>query len=193
MNQVQESGTHQRSQEDEPMPEVTELPVESNSNEGPAAAALPPTPHPTRDATQVLLGVGLVASFGAGVYVLYFVADPAMRMIFGLISLVSLMWTSSYLSIVNRVVRAVDDRRRLRRYPKLRSRVVQIVDEVKRMHWLAVDLDRGHRNGEAVHAEMEVIQRRLSELVESLPEVAGVERNDPARPRSADRLRESLT
>ncbi|MFT5433454.1 MAG: hypothetical protein ACI9OJ_004160 [Myxococcota bacterium] len=133
------------------------------------------------------------SSFGAGAYVLYFVADPATRMVLGVMALLGVMWSSSYLSIVDRMIRALNERRRLRRYPKLRSRVAQMVDEIKRMHWRVADLDRGFRKEDAVRAEIEAIQRHLTELVEGLSEVAGVEGNDPARPRSADRLRESVT
>jgi hypothetical protein len=192
MDQVREIGTRARSEADEQVLDATERPLESSSSEAPTAATPPSGPSLSPAKTKVFLGLVLITSFGAGVYVLYFVAEPAMRMVFGVMALLGVMWSSSYLSVVDRMIRALDGQRRLRRYPKLRSRVGQMVDEVKRMHWLVVDMDRGFRKEDTVRAEMEAIQLRLSEWVESLPEVAGVEGNDPPRVRDADQLRDSV-
>lgn len=150
-------------------------PGEASSNDVATEKARAPGSFFSTSTQRILLAAVLFTSFAIGYYALYFVTNPTARLILGMFALISVMWTSSYVGLIDRMASALDERRRLRRYPQLRSRVVLMLDEIKRMHWLVVDMDRGFRDKDTGRAEMEGIRQRLVELVEGLPEVAGVE------------------
>jgi hypothetical protein len=66
-----------------------------------------------------------------------------------------------------------DRRERNRRFGVLRSEVMQLLDLVRRLNWLIVDLDRGVRPDELVRAEIAVAEERLDEVLAEIRSAAG--------------------
>jgi len=66
-----------------------------------------------------------------------------------------------------------DRRERNRRFGVLRSEVMQLLDLVRRLNWLIVDLDRGVRPDEQVRAEIAVAEERLDEVLAEIRSAAG--------------------
>jgi hypothetical protein len=56
---------------------------------------------------------------------------------------------------------------------RLRRRVDQLLEEVRRLNWLAVDADRGFRAREEAIAEMDAIEARLREIIAEIRKAAG--------------------
>ena len=125
------------------------------------------------DRNRWFLNGTLVAAVGFEAFVLYAIPDPAIRIGLGLVPIVPIMWASSRLGIVDRFARALDERRRARHYFRLRARVSQLLDDVRRMNWVVVDVHRGYRSEESGRLEVERLHARMKEIVETLPEVAG--------------------
>jgi hypothetical protein len=128
----------------------------------------------SRFRTRIFLNAVLLSSIGAEVFILYSVSVPVVRLGLGLLPLTPIMWASARLGIVDRFARALDERKRVRRYVRFRARVVQMLEEVKRMNWVVVDMERGFCSEEAAKDELEAIQTRLRKLVDGLPDVAGL-------------------
>jgi len=62
---------------------------------------------------------------------------------------------------------------RNRRFGIPRSEVMQLLDVVRRLNWLTVDLERGVRNDDDVKAEIAVAERRLDEILAEIRGAAG--------------------
>lgn len=62
---------------------------------------------------------------------------------------------------------------RHRRFGVLRSEVMQLLDVVRRLNWLTVDLERRVRNEDDVKAEIAVAERRLDEILTEIRGAAG--------------------
>ena len=60
-----------------------------------------------------------------------------------------------------------------RRFKSLRSSVMALLEEVKRLNWLTVDRDRGFRDRETVLAEIQGCQGRMEELLRKVQETDG--------------------
>ena len=62
---------------------------------------------------------------------------------------------------------------RHRQFGVLRSEVMQLLDVVRRLNWLTVDLERGVRNKDAVTAEIAFAERRLGEILDEIRDAVG--------------------
>ena len=62
---------------------------------------------------------------------------------------------------------------RHRRFGPLRSEVMQLLDVVRRLNWLTVDLERGVRNKDDVKAEIARAEQRLDEILNEIRRAAG--------------------
>ena len=62
---------------------------------------------------------------------------------------------------------------RNRRFGVLRFEVMQLLDVVRRLNWLTVDLERRVRNEDDVKAEIAVAERRLDEILTEIRGAAG--------------------
>jgi len=124
---------------------------------------------------RILLNVVLFVSLAAEIFVLYVLTEPGVRVGLGVLPLIPIMWASSRLGIVDRFSRALYERKRTRRYVRLRARVDQLLEEIKRMNWVVVDMERGLCTEEAARGELEASRSRLRKLVDGLPEVAGLQ------------------
>ncbi len=60
-----------------------------------------------------------------------------------------------------------------RRFVALRGQVGQLLDEIRRLNWMAVDAERGFRSREAALQEMDRIEGRLKALIQEIRITAG--------------------
>ncbi|NIR44292.1 MAG: hypothetical protein GWO40_23550 [Gammaproteobacteria bacterium] len=120
-----------------------------------------------------LESVILIAALLADVAVLVFVREPAARLALGLLLLAPIVWSSARLGVVELVTQAPSDKVHKRRFVRLRSQVQQLLDEIRRLNWMAVDAERGFRSREAAMREMDKIEVRLKDLIEEIRSTAG--------------------
>ena len=125
---------------------------------------------PRRPTLEVVV---LVASLLADAAVLYFAEEPAARLSLGLLLLAPTVWSSARLGVVELVTQSPTDKVHKRRFVQLRSQVGQLLDEIRRLNWMAVDAERGFRSREAALQEMDRIEGRLKELIEEIRDTAG--------------------
>ena len=76
-----------------------------------------------------------------------------------------------------------------RRFSVLRSEVMQLLDVVRRLNWLTVDLARGVRNEDDVKGEIALAERRLDEILIEIRSAAGQSSTDTAVDEEAESLR----
>lgn len=115
----------------------------------------------------------LVAALIANGAVLYFGTDPAARLSLGLLLLALVVWAASKLGVVDLVTQLPAERVHKRRFTRLRSQVQQLLDEIRRLNWMAVDAERGFRSRETALGEMDRIEGRLKDLIEEIRSTAG--------------------
>lgn len=114
----------------------------------------------------------VTAAVGEGC-TLYFVEDPLARLSLGLLLLVPIVWSAARVGVVDLVAQSPVERAQKRRFTLLRSQVQQLLDEIRRLNWLAVDAERGFRSSEAARREMDAIEARLAELIRQIRSTAG--------------------
>ena len=101
---------------------------------------------------------------------LFFLSNPWPRLALGLLLLLPLVGLASHLGVL---FEGPASDLRNRRFKSLRSSVRELLEEVKRLNWLAVDRDRGFRDRETVLAEIQGCQGRMEELLRKVQETAG--------------------
>lgn len=125
---------------------------------------------PRRPTLEVVV---LVFSLLADAAVLYFAEEPAARLSLGLLLLAPIVWSSARLGVVELVTQSPADKVHKRRFVQLRSQVGQLLDEIRRLNWMAVDAERGFRSREAALQEMDRIEGRLKDLIQEIRVTAG--------------------
>lgn len=117
--------------------------------------------------------VVLVTAFFLDAIVSYVFTNAVMRVAFGLVILFPIVWAADALGIAHKFSDLPKTRTRHRQYRALRSNVVLLIDVVKRLNWLAVDLERGIRDRDEVTKEMEQAYELLKEILEEIRDTAG--------------------
>lgn len=117
--------------------------------------------------------VVLVLAIVAEGFTLYAIASPSLRLSLGIFLLTPIVWAAGRIELVDYIETQVTVSRPLRRFNRLRTQVVQFLGEVKRLNWLAVDLQRGSTERARLLAEMDAIEERLNGLVSRIREEAG--------------------
>ena len=108
-----------------------------------------------------------------GAVAMYIEIDPWLRVVVVGFLLVPIIYAADGLGIAPMLNVLPDRRERNRRFGVLRSEVMQLLDLVRRLNWLTVDLDRGVRPDEAVKAEIAAAERRLDEILAEIRSAAG--------------------
>lgn len=126
-----------------------------------------PSPRPIAD------GFILIAAVIADAAVLYFLSDSMMRLSLGLVLLGLIVWAAGRLGVVELLSRLPSDRVHERRFVMLRSQVKQLLAEIRRLNWMAVDAERGFRSREAAMREMDGIEQRLKDIIHQIRTTAG--------------------
>jgi signal transduction histidine kinase len=121
----------------------------------------------------VLEPIILITAVVADSAVLYFVDDPTWRLALGLLVLAVIVWSAARIGVADLLTRSPVDRVYKRRFVHLRSQVQQLLDEIRRMNWMAVDAERGFRDRDQALREMDSIAQRLKGLIEEIRTTAG--------------------
>ncbi|NNF26916.1 MAG: hypothetical protein HKN73_06850 [Gemmatimonadetes bacterium] len=117
--------------------------------------------------------VVLVLAIVAEGYTLYAIPSASARLSLGILLLTPIVWAAGRIELVDYIETHVAVERPIRRFKRLRTQVVQFLGEVKRLNWLAVDLQRGSTDRARLLDEMDAIEERLNGLVSRIREEAG--------------------
>ena len=100
--------------------------------------------------------------------VLYFPVDQGLRLIIGLLLLPGIR-----LELTEAL--ADNDRwaSRGRVFRELRSQVVLLLEQVRRLNWVAVDAERGFRDQDEAMVEMDKIEEAMREIISDVRKAAG--------------------
>ncbi|UCF20076.1 MAG: hypothetical protein JSU87_01305 [Gemmatimonadota bacterium] len=115
----------------------------------------------------------LIAALLADVVVLLYVRDSGARVSLGLLLVALIVWASARVGVVELVTQSPAERVQKRRFTRLRSQVQQLLDEIRRLNWMAVDAERGFRSREKALQEMDMIEERLKNLIQEIRSTAG--------------------
>lgn len=105
--------------------------------------------------------------------IIFYLVDPWLRLTLGLLLLIPIVWMASHLGVAEMLGDLPMTKVRDRRFPALRRNVVALLDEVKRLNWLVVDLDRGFRDRGTVEAEIKVSEQQMEGLLVKIRKTAG--------------------
>ena len=118
-------------------------------------------------------------------YVLYFVENPAVRIRLGMFLLapivIPLMWAPHRFPVFG-----MPQARPRRRFTRLRRWVRELLREISRLNWLAVDTDRGYDDREENKDEIEGIESRLLDILTEIKASAGKVDTHPEGGHKAD-------
>lgn len=129
---------------------------------------------PLGSAVRLALGVVLVVALIGEAVVLYTVQARETRFLFGmLIAAVVVGATAVLASRSPQRGGSTTSRFYDRRFIRLRANVDQFIDMVRRLHRVAVDAERGVRDRAAARSELDVIEQRLTLLVQEIRAAAG--------------------
>jgi Mg2+/Co2+ transporter CorB len=123
--------------------------------------------------------VVLVTAFLLAAVVIYVFTDPLARVTVGLLFLLPILWATDALGIADTISDLPATRIRHRQYGALRSHVRLLLEVVRRLNWLTVDLERGIRSEDDVREEMNQAHDRLKGIVEGIRDTAGQASADP--------------
>lgn len=121
----------------------------------------------------------LVVSFLLDGIVIYVFTDAVMRVTLGLLFLLPIVWAADALGVADMISDLPRTKLRHRQYGALRSNVRLLIDVVRRLNWLAVDLDRGIRDEGEVTKEMDEAYELLKGIVDNIRATAGRASADP--------------
>ena len=108
-----------------------------------------------------------------GAVAMYVEMNPLLRVLVAALLLVPIIYGTDGLGI-SKLLNDLPDRSiHNRRFGVLRSHVMQLLDLVRRLNWLQVDLERGVRNEDDLKAEIDLAERRLDEVLTEIRSVAG--------------------
>ena len=117
----------------------------------------------------LLLALSIVSLCGAA----FLLHDPMIRAGSCVALIAPMVWAAVRLTPLDARAVARSAPRPPRRFSQLRTRVVGMLEEIKRLNWLAVDADRGTRDRDELLREMDAIEDRLNGMIEGIREVAG--------------------
>ena len=117
--------------------------------------------------------VVLFFALGLGAAAMYVEMNPWLRLLVAAFLLVPIMYGADGLGIPKLLRALPDDTSRHRQFGDLRSQVIQLLDLVRRLNWLHVDLERGVRNEDSVRTEIVQAEQRLDEILVEIRSVAG--------------------
>ena len=129
--------------------------------------------------SKLLYTVVLITVFLLDAVVIYVFPDPLLRVTLALLFLLPIVWAADALRIADWISDLPRTKVRNRRYGALRSNVRLLLDVVRRMNWLSVDLKRGVRSEDEVTEELDQGYERLKEIVDGIRDTAGRASADP--------------
>jgi len=122
--------------------------------------------------------ITLLAAVTGEALVLYFGTDPLLRLIVGLLLLALIVWASARVGLVEILGQSPPETIHKRRFGLLRAQVQQLLAEIRRLNWIAVDVERGFRTRDRALHEMDTIEERLRGLIAEIRSTAGQTSNE---------------
>jgi hypothetical protein len=108
-----------------------------------------------------------------GAVTMYIDIVPWLRVLVAAFLLLPIIYAADGLGIAPMLNVLPDRTVRHRRFGVLRSEVMQLLDVVRRLNWLTVDLERGVRNNDDVKEDIAAAERRLEEILVEIRIAAG--------------------
>ena len=108
-----------------------------------------------------------------GAAAMYMDIMPWIRVLVAGLLLFPIIYAADGLGIAAMLNVLPDRKIRHRRFGVFRSEVMQLLDVIRRLNWLTVDLERRVRNEDDVKAEIAVAERRLDEILTQIRDAAG--------------------
>jgi hypothetical protein len=118
---------------------------------------------------MVVLISGVVLDAG----VLYFPVDAATRLMIGLLVVPIILWSGIRFEMTAMDATQPRGATRGRVFRELRSQVVLLLEQVRRLNWIAVDAERGFRNQDDAMREMDQIEDEIREIITDVRRAAG--------------------
>ena len=115
----------------------------------------------------------LLLSLFLGAAAMYIQIDPWLRVLTAALLLLPIIYAADGLGIAQMLNVLPHRKVRHRRFGVLRSEVIQLLDVVRRLNWLTVDLERRVRSEDDVKAEIAVAEQRLDEILAEIRNSAG--------------------
>ena len=124
--------------------------------------------------------------------VLYFMADGTQRLIMGLLLIPIILGAGVRFEVTTVLATTAVWASRGRVFRELRSQVVLLLEQVRRLNWIAVDAERGFRNQDDAMREMDQIEDEIREIITDVRRAAGRPTVEPEggviRKREAERV-----
>ena len=117
----------------------------------------------------LVLALSIVSLCGAA----FLIHDPMIRAGSCVALIAPMVWATVRLTQLDAQAVTRSAPRPPRRFSQRRTRLVGMLEEIKRLNWLAVDADRGTRDRDELLREMDAIEDRLNGMIEGIREVAG--------------------
>ncbi len=134
--------------------------------------------------TTALLLVASVAVYG---FVLFYIDDSELRLRFGLLVLVPIVWTVAWLARETTTAGQLHPQNvPRRRYTKLRSAVKEFIAEVTRLNWAVVEERSGPTKHDTAVGRVVAIKERMAERFERVKLAAGVPSPEPGADAESD-------
>lgn len=127
----------------------------------------------------ISLAVLLIVAGAADAIVLYFPADPLLRLQLGLVLFVTIVLVGSRLGVVEGALALVARPFAARRYSRTRALADELLEEVRRLNWTAVDAANGVRSEDSTIQLMDASEARMKKLVEQIRASAGESNPEP--------------
>ena len=132
----------------------------------------------------------LIAAVLLDAVVLYFPVDPAPRLIIGLLLIPIILWAGIRFEVLAMVAGQSRWTSRGRVFRELRSQVVLLLEQVRRLNWIAVDTERGFRNQDEATREMDDIEDEIRGIITDVRRAAGRPTVEPEEERVRERDQE---
>ena len=134
----------------------------------------------------------LILSVLLDAVVLYYPVDPAPRLIIGLLLVPIILWAGIRLEVDGMLTTQSRWASRGRVFRELRSQVVLLLEQVRRLNWIAVDAERGFRNQDDATREMDEIENEIREIITDVRRAAGRPTSSPETGTVPEREREKV-
>lgn len=126
----------------------------------------------------------LVTAVVGNASALYFPTDPNQRLLLGLLLLPMILWAGTRLEVMEILANQARWASRGRVFRELRSQVVLLLEQVRRLNWIAVDAERGYRDRDEAMREMDAIEDEIRGIITDVRRAAG--RSAPIPETNAD-------
>ena len=125
-------------------------------------------PHLDFEPNKLKHAAVLIFSVFLMVICVYLMPQAALRVVVAVLLLVPILQAADGLGLSQRLNQRSGEKSRDRQSNALRARIGMLLDVVRRLHWLAVDKERGVRNQDDVQSDLNGAFERLEEIFEEI-------------------------